>query len=34
VHVEAFSGKTATAVKQDMNAKVMMMTLCAALALL
>jgi hypothetical protein len=32
VQVEAFSGKTATAVKQDIYAKVMMMTLCAALA--
>jgi hypothetical protein len=32
VHVEAFSGKTATAVKQDIYAKVMLMTLCAALA--
>ena len=32
VQVEAFSGKTAIAVKQDFYAKVMMMTLCAALA--
>lgn len=32
VQVEAFSGKTATTVKQDIYAKVMMMTLCAALA--
>ncbi len=32
VQVEAFSGKTATAVKQDIYAKMMMMTLCAALA--
>jgi hypothetical protein len=32
VQVESFSGKTATAVKQDIYAKVMMMTLCAALA--
>jgi len=32
VQVEAFSGKTATAVKQDIYAKVMMMSLCAALA--
>jgi Transposase DDE domain len=32
VQVEAFSGRTATAVKQDIYAKVMMMTLCAALA--
>ena len=32
VQVEAFSGKTATAVKQDIYGKVMMMTLCAALA--
>jgi hypothetical protein len=32
VQVEAFSGKTATAVQQDIYAKVMMMTLCAALA--
>jgi hypothetical protein len=32
VQVEAFSGKTATAVKQNVYAKVMMMTLCAALA--
>jgi hypothetical protein len=32
VQVEAFSGKTATAVKKAINAKVMMMTLCAALA--
>ena len=32
VQVEAFSGKTATAVKQDIYAKAMMMTLCAALA--
>ncbi len=32
VQVEAFSGKTATAVKQDIYAKIMMMTLCAALA--
>lgn len=32
VQVEAFSGKTATVVKQDIFAKVMMMTLCAALA--
>lgn len=32
VQVEAFSGKTSTAVKQDIYAKVIMMTLCAALA--
>jgi len=32
VQVEAFSGKTAIAVRQDIYAKVMMMTLCAALA--
>jgi hypothetical protein len=32
VQVEAFSGKTATAVKQDIYAKAMMMTMCAALA--
>jgi hypothetical protein len=32
VQVEAFSGKTATAVKQDIYAKIMMMNLCAALA--
>jgi hypothetical protein len=32
VQVEAFSGRTATAVKQDIYAKAMMMTLCAALA--
>lgn len=32
VQVEAFSGKTATAVKQDIYAKAMMMSLCAALA--
>ncbi len=32
VQVESFSGKTATAIKQDIYAKVMMMTLCAALA--
>jgi hypothetical protein len=32
VQVEAFSGKTATAVKQDIYAKAMMMTTCAALA--
>jgi hypothetical protein len=32
VQVEAFSGKTATAVKQDIYAKIMMMSLCAALA--
>jgi hypothetical protein len=32
VQVEAFSGKTATAVKQDIYAKAMMMTICAALA--
>ena len=32
VQVEAFNGKTATAIKQDIYAKVMMMTLCAALA--
>lgn len=32
VQVEAFSGKTAIAVKQDIYAKVMMMSLCAALA--
>ncbi len=32
VQVEAFSGKTATAIKQDIYAKVMMMILCAALA--
>lgn len=30
--LEAFSGKTATAVKQDIYAKAMMMTMCAALA--
>lgn len=32
VQVEAFSGKRATAVKQDIYAKIMMMNLCAALA--
>ena len=32
VQIEAFSGKTATAVKQDIYAKIMMMSLCAALA--
>jgi len=32
VQVEAFSGKTAIAVKQDIYANAMMMTLCAALA--
>jgi Transposase DDE domain len=32
VQVEAFSGRTATAVKQDIYAKAMMMTMCAALA--
>jgi hypothetical protein len=32
VQIEAFSGKTATAVKQDIYAKAMMMSLCAALA--
>jgi len=32
VQVEAFSGKTATAVKQDIYAKAMMMSLCASLA--
>lgn len=32
VQVEAFSGRTATAIQQDIYAKVMMMTLCAALA--
>lgn len=32
VQGEAFSGGTATAIKQDIYAKVMMMTLCAALA--
>jgi Transposase DDE domain len=32
VQVEAFSGKTAMAVKQDIYAKAMMMTMCAALA--
>lgn len=32
VQVEAFSGKTAHAVKQDIYAKIMMMSLCAALA--
>jgi Transposase DDE domain len=32
VQVEAFSGRTAIAVKQDIYAKAMMMTLCAALA--
>jgi len=32
VQVEAFSGKTATAVKQDIYSKIMMMNLCAALA--
>jgi hypothetical protein len=31
VQVEAFSGKTATAVKQDIYSKAMMMTVCAAL---
>ena len=30
--MEAFTGKTATAVKQDIYAKIMMMSLCAALA--
>jgi hypothetical protein len=32
VQVEAFSGRTAMAVRQDIYAKVMMMTLCAVLA--
>jgi hypothetical protein len=32
VQVEAFSGKTAIAVKQDIFAKIMMMNLCASLA--
>ena len=32
VQVEAFSGKTAIAVKQDIYAKILMMNLCAALA--
>src|SRR6202044_528890 len=32
VQIEAFSGRTAIAVKQDIYAKAMMMTLCAALA--
>jgi len=32
VKVEAFSGRTATTVKQDIYAKVMTMNLCAALA--
>jgi hypothetical protein len=32
VEVEAFSGKTATAVKQDFFAKIFLMTLCAAYA--
>jgi hypothetical protein len=32
VQLEAFSGKTATAVRQDIYAKAMMMTMCAALA--
>jgi hypothetical protein len=32
VQVEAFSGRTAIAIQQDIYAKVMMMTLCAALA--
>jgi hypothetical protein len=32
VQVEAFSGKTAIAVKQDIYAKIMMMSLCAALS--
>jgi hypothetical protein len=32
VQIEAFSGKTAIAVKQDIYAKAMMMTLCASLA--
>ena len=32
VQVGVFSGKTATAIKQDIYAKVMMVTLCAALA--
>ena len=32
VELEAFSGKTATAVKQDFHAKVFMMTMCAAYA--
>jgi hypothetical protein len=32
VQVEAFSGKTAIAIKQDIYAKAMMMSLCAALA--
>ena len=34
VQVEAFSGRTVIAVKQDIYAKAMMMTLCAALAFL
>jgi hypothetical protein len=32
VQVEAFSSKMATAVKQDIYAKIMMMNLCAVLA--
>lgn len=32
VELEAFSGKTATAVKQDFHAKVFMLTMCAAYA--
>jgi hypothetical protein len=32
VQVEAFSGKTAIAVKQDLFAKTMMVSLCATLA--
>jgi hypothetical protein len=32
VQVEAFSGKTAIAVKQDIYAKIMMMNFCASLA--
>jgi len=32
VQVEAFSGRTATAVKQDIYAKIMMMNFCASLA--
>lgn len=32
IELEAFSGKTATAVKQDFHAKVFLMTLCAAYA--
>jgi hypothetical protein len=32
IELEAFSGKTATAVKQDFHAKVFLMTMCAAYA--